>query len=336
MIRNLHTDPHCYKTRKVWNSQALANGDKWRYELAAGQAVGGVFCWSPLDTSDLAGHVLFARLLSGVQAVFDNLHIEYGTTIAKRGSWIAATIANNVSGSIMIRTVNGPFVLENVGIYTPSDWDKIHDLYTAGILPYPWIEGEYLPLGGGGTPLAVSMPIHILIARCAHEHAKPATRSQTNLAIAMALVCIQKPHCAAVERQSIACDEQRGHSRQLHLHADDSASGNIPFWCGGIRRAVRVRTEPTEGGRHPEGRIGTSHMDRKQGALCHTGKHGRHRVDSGIPCHGGATQKQRRLGQAFIRHDRGRLPVDGYREFPMVRREPHRSQVTISPWEVAA
>lgn len=149
MIRNLHTDPHCYKPRKVWNSQARANGDKWRYELATGQTVGGVLCWSPLDTSDLAGHVLFARLLSGVQAVFDDLHIEYGTTIAKRGGWIAATIANNVSGSIMIRTVNGPFVLENVGVYTPSDWDKIHDLYTAGILPYPWIEGEYLPLGGG-------------------------------------------------------------------------------------------------------------------------------------------------------------------------------------------
>lgn len=176
MIRNLHTDPHCYKPRKVWDSQARANDDKWRYELATGQTVGGVLCWSPLDTSDLAGHVLFARLLSGVQAVFDDLHIEYGTTIAKRDGWIAATIANNVSGSIMIRTVNGPFILENVGVYTPSDWDKIHDLYTAGILPYPWIEGEYLPLGGGGTPLAVSMPIHILIARCAHDY-EPLHRS---------------------------------------------------------------------------------------------------------------------------------------------------------------
>ena len=145
MIRNLHTDPHCYKTRKVWKTSAQAAGEKWCYELAAGETVGGVSCWSPLDTSDLAGHVLFARLLSGVQAVFDDLHIEYGTTIAKQDGWIAATIANNVSGSIMIRPVNGPFILENVGVYTPSDWDKILDMYNAGILQYPWIAGDSYP-----------------------------------------------------------------------------------------------------------------------------------------------------------------------------------------------
>ncbi|NBH70148.1 hypothetical protein, partial [Bifidobacterium pseudolongum] len=112
-------------------------------------------------------HVLFGHLLSGQQAVFDDLHVEYGTTIAKRDGWIAATIANNVSGSIMIRTVNGPFVLEKVGVYTPSDWDKIHDLYTAGILPYPWIDGEYLPLGGGYTSSGFHAHPHLDCEVCA-------------------------------------------------------------------------------------------------------------------------------------------------------------------------
>lgn len=138
---NLHPDPRCLKQRPLWKTSAQANGEKWRYELATGETAGGVLCWSPLTTTSLCGHVLFARIRSGTPAVFDNLKIEYGNTIAKQGEWIAARIPDNVNGSIMIRTTHGPFVLEQVGVYTPDDWEKLYDAYQKGTIAYPWVAG---------------------------------------------------------------------------------------------------------------------------------------------------------------------------------------------------
>lgn len=142
---NLHPDPRCLKQRPVWKTSAQANGEKWRYELAAGETVGGVSCWSPLTNTSLCDHVLYARLRSGKQVVFDNLKIEYGATIAKQGEWIAARIPGGVTGGIMIRTTNGPFVLEQVGVYRPEDWAKLYATYQAGEIQYPWVAG---PRGG--------------------------------------------------------------------------------------------------------------------------------------------------------------------------------------------
>lgn len=139
--RNLHPDPRCLKQRPLWKTSAQANAEKWRYELAAGETVGGVSCWSPLTTTSLYGHILFARIRAGKPAVFDNLKIEYGATIAKQGEWIAARIPDNVTGSIMIRTTNGPFVLEQVGVYTPDDWEELYDAYQRGDITYPWVAG---------------------------------------------------------------------------------------------------------------------------------------------------------------------------------------------------
>lgn len=138
---NLHPDPRCLKQRPLWKTSVQANAEKWRYELAAGETVGGVSCWSPLATTSLCGHILFARIRSGRPAVFDNLKIEYGTTIAKQGEWIAARITDNANGSIIIRTTNGPFVLEQVGVYTPDDWGKLYDAYQQGVIEYPWVAG---------------------------------------------------------------------------------------------------------------------------------------------------------------------------------------------------
>lgn len=139
--RNLHPDPRCLKQRPLWNTSAQANAEKWRYELAAGETVGGVSCWSPLTTTSLCGHILFARIRSGRPAVFDNLKIDYGVTIAKQGEWIAARIPDNADGSIMIRTTHGPFVLEQVGVYSPEDWDKLYAIYQKGAITYPWVAG---------------------------------------------------------------------------------------------------------------------------------------------------------------------------------------------------
>ena len=139
--RNLHPDPRCLKQRQLWKTSAQANAEKWRYELAAGETVGGVSCWSPLTTTSLCGHILFARIRSGQPAVLDNLKIEYGTTITKQGEWIAARIPDTATGSIMIRTTNGPFVLEQVGVYTPEDWESLYALYQRGDIAYPWVAG---------------------------------------------------------------------------------------------------------------------------------------------------------------------------------------------------
>ena len=139
--RNLHPDPRCLKQRSLWKTSAQANAEKWRYELAAGETVGGVSCWAPLTTTSLCGHVLYARITSGQQAGFDNLKIEYGATIAKQGEWIAARIPDNVTGNIMIRTTNGPFILEEVGVYTPDDWERLYALYQAGTIQFPWVAG---------------------------------------------------------------------------------------------------------------------------------------------------------------------------------------------------
>lgn len=140
-LRNLHPDPRCLKQRSLWKTSAQAAGEKWRYELAAGETVGGVSCWAPLATTSLCGHILFARIRSSQPAVFDNLKIEYGTTVAKQGEWIAARIPDSASGSIMIRTTNGPFVLEQVGVYTPEDWESLYALYQRGAITYPWVAG---------------------------------------------------------------------------------------------------------------------------------------------------------------------------------------------------
>ena len=139
---NLHPDPRCLKQRPIWKTSAQATAGKRRYELAAGETAGGVSCWSPLTTTSLCGHILFARIRSGQPAVFDNLKIEYGTTIAKQGEWIAARIPDNTNnGNIMIRTTNGAFVLEQVGVYTPDDWEKLYDTYQQGVIEYPWVAG---------------------------------------------------------------------------------------------------------------------------------------------------------------------------------------------------
>lgn len=140
-IRNLHPDPRCLRQRSVWKTSAQANAEKWRYELTAGETVGGVYCWSPLTTTSLCGHILFARIRSDQPAMLDNLKIEYGATITKQGEWIAARIPDNVTGNIMIRTTNGSFVLEQVGVYTPEDWESLYALYQRGAITYPWVAG---------------------------------------------------------------------------------------------------------------------------------------------------------------------------------------------------
>lgn len=140
-IRNLHPDPRCLKSRITWNGGSRANGEKWRYELNAGSNNGTVSCWSNLSAQYMSGNVLYARITSATQAVIDNLDIEQASTIVRRNGWIAARVHGNNTGNHSLSLVRGPFVLQEVGCYTPDDWESLYALYQAGTIQFPWVAG---------------------------------------------------------------------------------------------------------------------------------------------------------------------------------------------------
>ena len=140
-IRNLHPDPRCLKERITWNGSSRANAEKWRYELNAGSNNGTVSCWSDLTGQAMRGKVLYARVISGTQAVLDNLSVENASTIVRRDGWIAARVHDNNTGSHSLSLIRGPFVLEQVGVYTPEDWESLYALYQACTIQLPWMAG---------------------------------------------------------------------------------------------------------------------------------------------------------------------------------------------------
>lgn len=138
---NKHPDPRCTRIRSVWNAGGKENGDKYRYELSTGASSGSVFCWNPLTNPELSGKILFAHITTGVQAVIDNMSVEQARTIAKANSWIAARVADDNTNNHTISVTNGPYVLQEVGVYTPDDWEHLYALYQAGKISVPWCAG---------------------------------------------------------------------------------------------------------------------------------------------------------------------------------------------------
>ena len=151
-IRNLHPDPRCLKERVTWNGGSRANGEKWRYELNAGSNNGTVSCWVNLTAQAMRGKVLYARITSGTQAVIDNLNVEQASTIVRRDGWIAARVADNNTGSHSLSLIHGPFVLNEVGCYTPDDWEQLYALYQAGTIQFPWMAGPRDAQAGQAGP----------------------------------------------------------------------------------------------------------------------------------------------------------------------------------------
>lgn len=141
-IRNLHPDPRCTRIRETWRATGMRAGEKYRYELADGEPFGSVHCWHPMARSDMAGKVLYARITSNVPAVIDNLFIERASTIATADTWIAARVADNdTTNNHTINVTAGPYVLQEVGVYTPEDWEQLYSLYQKGDITYPWVAG---------------------------------------------------------------------------------------------------------------------------------------------------------------------------------------------------
>lgn len=140
-VQNLHPDPRCLRERGTWNAAMQQVGEKYRYELTDGKPAGSVACWTPLSKQDFSSKILYARITSGIHTVFDNLSIEFATTIAKEGTWIAARVGDNDIRNHSIFVTSGPFMLQEVGCYTPDDWESLYALYQAGKIQFPWVAG---------------------------------------------------------------------------------------------------------------------------------------------------------------------------------------------------
>lgn len=140
-IRNLHPDPRCLKVRTTWNGVSRANGEKWQYELSADSSSGSVIAWDGLTNQFLAGKVLYARVTSSKQAVLDRMDIESASLLVRRNGWVAARVADGLVSNHAIWLNNGPFVLQEVGCYSPEDWELLYALYQSGAIQVPWVAG---------------------------------------------------------------------------------------------------------------------------------------------------------------------------------------------------
>ena len=151
-IRNLHPDPRCLKARGIWRATVQQVGEKYRYELTDGKQAGSVACWRPLSDQDFSGKILYARITSDINTVFDNLSIEFATTIAKEGTWIASRVDDNDTRNHAIFVTSGPFVLQEVGCYSPEDWESLYALYQKGTIQFPWMAGPRDAQAGQAGP----------------------------------------------------------------------------------------------------------------------------------------------------------------------------------------
>lgn len=144
-IRNLHPDQHCYKVRGTCPRPFHAVRARYRYSLADdGATVGSLGAWDPFKPAQLAGKVLYVRIVDASQDLLDQLGIEGAATIIRRDGWIAASIADTSHGNHTLPLAHGPFILDEVAIYDPSSWSQVFDLYRHGVLPRPFSTGDTL------------------------------------------------------------------------------------------------------------------------------------------------------------------------------------------------
>lgn len=140
-IRNLCPDPRCLRRRETWQGDATANGEKWRYEKQPNYNSAVFAWWNAANNANMSGKVLYARITSGIQTVFTNLAVENADTIVRRDNWIAARVADDNTSNHTLPLQYGPFVLQEVGCYTPEDWESLYALYQAGTIQFPWVAG---------------------------------------------------------------------------------------------------------------------------------------------------------------------------------------------------
>lgn len=152
MITNLDTDPNGFKRRYQWGDQTVKREDGHYMYVGTGNTYMGA-CTHSLALNAPVGYVIV------LIAQTDD------SPFAKESIWNADELLATQDGDIYIKAsritqtnkthelsisecVNGVTILGSA-LYTPADWNKIHDLYAAGILQYPWTDGDNIPLGWG-------------------------------------------------------------------------------------------------------------------------------------------------------------------------------------------
>lgn len=140
-LRNLHPDPRCLRIRNMWRSTSTIVGEKRRYTLADGAPTGSVFAWDGLPRETMRGNVLYARVSVESQEVLDNLMIENCSLLARGDGWVAGGAGGGSNANYTLPVTNGPFMLQEVGCYTPDDWDSLYALYQRGDIQFPWVAG---------------------------------------------------------------------------------------------------------------------------------------------------------------------------------------------------
>ena len=94
-----------------------------------------------MTNAQMRGMVLYVRITSATQAVIDNLDIEQASTIVRRNGWVAARVGDDNTGNHTLSLMRGPFVLQEVGCYSPEDWEQLYALYQRGYIQFPWVAG---------------------------------------------------------------------------------------------------------------------------------------------------------------------------------------------------
>lgn len=153
-IQNLEPDPHGYKDRYKWGSSIVrsADGRHWTYIGKDNSYMGT--CTQIVANAAPVGHVI-VLIAQTVDTVFATAKIRAtgGLLATQAGDTYikAARITETGLHDVPISQCTTGVTILGSALYTPDDWDKILDLYTSGVLQYPWIAGESLPLRGGGT-----------------------------------------------------------------------------------------------------------------------------------------------------------------------------------------
>ncbi len=260
-VTNLHPEPHARKKCGCWKGVATENGDNWRYELAASASNGTAFAWQGMTNTELAGKVLYARVISDNPNVLDRLTVENGKLLVRRDGWVAARVADGNNSSHTLPLVYGPFVLIERGVYTPADWERLCDMVQDGTLKYPelqrpWFAGDTFPTTGVGY-LFLSV-IHMLTSlwgwrhergRGDHEPVCDAVRDAQNHLL------VEYGCSARTVRQMVIHDTHRI-AAEWHIRVPDG----LQHENGRRRAGVRVLVRPARPDDRAAWHVAASHL----------------------------------------------------------------------------
>lgn len=161
MITNLETDPNGFKWRYQWGCHTVRREDGHCMYVGTGNTYMGA-CSRELSEAAPVGHVIVlvaqtpdtAFTTARIWAADELLNEQDGDTYIKAAR---ITETNRIHELTISSCTTGVTILASA-LYAPDDWDEILGLYNSGVLKYPWIAGESLPLGGYVLLTAIHTP----------------------------------------------------------------------------------------------------------------------------------------------------------------------------------